>query len=198
MDPQYQQPVYNGNSLEYLNQISSNKTPSTGFVNKKVIIIVGAVLLLLIIAVVASMSSGPTSTPSGQILGYRLTGLNELITFGESGNISDSDLSKSLAETKIVSLSNQYQISTYVSLPKADNKTPVPTDEAVTQTIDSLNKAVASGSFYKNYSNALIGQIEKIKESLLEIRSASENHDMISKIDEDLAQYEALIGRLAN
>jgi hypothetical protein len=200
MDPQnqYQPPAYTGNSLEYLNQISSKKTPSAGFLNKKVIAIFGAVVLVLIVVIVVVANSGKPTTPSGQILGYRITGLNELITFGETSTINDSGLRKALAETKVIALSENYQISTYITLPKTDSKTPVPSDESVTQTVSSLTKAVASGSFNKDYAAALIAQIGKVKTALLEIQAQSTSQATVAKIDEDLAQYSAVADRLTD
>ncbi|MDR3125905.1 MAG: hypothetical protein LBU20_02440 [Candidatus Nomurabacteria bacterium] len=198
MDPQYQPPVYADNSLEYLNQIAPQKTSPMGFLNKKVLAIAAAVVLVVIIIVAILASSKPAATPSSQILGYRIIGLNELVTFGQNSTINDSGLRKALAETKIIALSEQYQISTYLTLPKTDSKTPVPADESVASDLTALNKAVSSGNFNKHYADALISQIEKIKTSLGEIRSQSESQVTILKVDEDLAQYNALIERLAD
>jgi hypothetical protein len=198
MNPQYQSPQYSGNSLEYLNQISSPKSPRAGFLNKKVLIIVGALALVLTIVIAVLLNQKPTATPSGQVLGYRLIGLNELVTFGGTSSISDSGLSKALAETRVVTLSEQYQISTYISLPATDSKTPVPSDESVAQTVSTLSKAVASGSFNRKYADALIDQIKRVEASLSEIRAESTAQNTIAKIDQDLAQYNALIERLTD
>jgi hypothetical protein len=199
MDPQYQQPTYTGNSLEYLNQISPRKTSPSSFLNKKVLAVIGGVVLLLIILVVVLANQKPAATPSGQTLGYRITGLNELITFGQSNTINDSGLRKALAETQVIALSEQYQIATYITLPKVDSKTPVPSDESVAATVATLGKAVSSGSFNRSYSEALVAQIRQIVAALQEIRqSESTTQATILKIDADLTQYQAIIERLTD
>jgi hypothetical protein len=121
-----------------------------------------------------------------------------LITLSENTTVNDSGLRKALAETKVISMSEQYQISTYISLPKTDSKTPVPADEAVTQTVDTLNKSVSRGNFNQSLSEALVAQIKKIEASLLEIRAQTTSQVTLAKIDEDLTQYEAVIERLTD
>lgn len=198
MDSQNQPPIYNGNSLEYLDQISPKKTAPTGFLNKKMIAIIGGIVFLFIIVIAITVGSKPAETPSGEILGYRINGLNELVAFSENNTVNNPNLSKVLAETKVIAISEQYQISTYITLPVIDNKTVVPADESVTQTIDSLNTAVASGNFNRSLADSLISQIEKIQTSLLDIRIEAKSQATINKIDEDVAQYESIIERLTN
>jgi hypothetical protein len=199
MDPKNSQPSYTENSLEYLNQISPQRPSPASFLNKKALAIVGGVVLILIIVIAVLASQKPAATPSGQTLGYRITGLNELVTFGQSNTINDAGLRKALAETSVIALSSQHQISAYITLPSTDSKTPVPTAESVAQTVADLGKAISSGSFNKSYTAALIAQIEKIEASLLEIRQAESTTAVTAaKIDADLAQYRALVERLTD
>jgi len=199
MNSQNQPPVYNGNSLEYLEQISSKKTNPGGFLNKKVIIIIAVVVFLLLLTILLSVFSKPSDTTAEQNLGYRLLGLSELITYSKENTINDSKLRKTLAETEIISLSEQYQISTYVTLPKIDSKkTPVPANESVSQTVDDLKTAVSSGNFNRSLSDALVLQIERIEESLQEIRSKSRSQLQTTKINESLIEYDAITERLVN
>jgi hypothetical protein len=104
-----------------------------------------------------------------------------------------------LAETEVITLSEQYQISTYITLPKVDSKTPVPSDESVAATVATLGKAVSSGNFNRNFSEALVAQIGKVSASLSEIRqSEATTQATILKIDADLGQFSVIAERLTD
>jgi hypothetical protein len=194
-DGQNQQPpVYAGDSLEYLDQIAPKKPSRFQVIDKRVFIIGGLVLLTIIVAIVAAALSSSAPTPSGEVLGSRYSTLSELIKYGEGDKVNDSGLKKALAEAQVVTASSQYQLSQIVSL-TGTSKTASNSDSLSTLTA-SLDRALSTGNFNKQYSVALVGQISQVILSLQEVRAKLTSSASITTVDQSIVNLTEISARL--
>jgi len=191
MDEEQNQPIQQYSPQEYLDQIAVKKPGRLAFVDKKILVLVGAVVLLVImIIVLVAVSSTPKTTTATDTLAVRLENMSTLLGYN-TDKINDGALRKSIAETKLVFASDNYQLEQSLALAA---KPEVLAKEPVDDIIDKLDYAATTNNLSQEYRQALLGQISQIVSSLKEVNAATPN----TTIDQALANLTELSARLGN
>ena len=208
--PSQQQPDLStaAGSLAYLNTISSPvaqtntsslRLPTNPLTSKLFLAIgIGLIVLVVLVAIVGALSSGSRSGLSSraQELGKAIANLQSIVDYGESNSrYVTSDLDGITAETHLVTLSHQVQLSGLMPL-AIDEDGEVTEAEADATTTDELDAALAQGRLSTVYQQALVERLTTVSEATAAAYEATDNEEIKTALNKTYLDMNELIHRV--
>ena len=201
------QPVYHDLStaegnLDYLNSIAptnaSRKSRALPVPNKLFVGAgIGVIVLVVIVAIIGAIGGNrPSLGARAQELGKAIANLQSIVEYGESkSQYISSDLDGVIAETHLVTLSHQTELSKLMAL--AINEDGEATEaEADETTTDDLDKALSQGQLNNIYQTALQERLTNIAEATEAAYNATNNDEIKNALNETYIDVENLLSRL--
>lgn len=201
------QPVYHDlstaeGSLDYLNSIApstaAQKSRALPVPNKLFVGVgIGVIVLVIVVAIIGAIGGNrPSLGTRAQELGKAIANLQSIIEYGESNSqYISSDLDGVIAETHLVTLSHQTELSNLITL--AVNEDGEATEaEADETTTDDLNKALSQGQLNNIYQTALQERLTNIAEATEAAYNATNNDEIKNALNETYIDVENLLSRL--
>jgi hypothetical protein len=184
-----QSPTPNPSSAsDYLNQIAPQKSNSNKFFSGKILIIGGILafaLLATIIAAAVVNNVQQGSRETAVTVGTELTNLQTLVAYGKSNNVGPSKVVKAVAETNLIVLSRQRDLSEVFTLADPDNKPPAPAFVA------DLDSAKANSNLESVYADTLKEQLNATYIALQNLdqqTATTATKDTVEKAMEDIKE----------
>lgn len=189
-------------NLDYLNSIAPTTTtqksralpvPNKLFVGAGI----GVIVLVIVVAIIGAIGGNrPSLSTRAQELGKAIANLQSIVEYGESkSQYISSDLDGVIAETHLVTLSHQTELSNLITL--AVNEDGEATEaEADETTTDDLDKALSQGQLSNIYQTALQERLTNIAEATEAAYNATNNDEIKSALNETYIDVENLLSRL--
>ena len=189
-------PTVSPNNPEaYLNAISDQPETKTRFFSGKIIaLLAGAVGMLIVVLIVGAVVNNMKQGSLAEVttLDTRLNNLRVILGYSQSNALSDSNTVKVVAETNLIAISRQSELSKIYSITDPNNNSN-PRDEEVTADLDN---AKARGNLDSTYTTTLREQLLSVCsqiEVVYELAKTDEQRETLTKAYND---FQELANRL--
>ena len=188
-------------SLDYLNSIAPATQVKKPLIPTKLFVAIGGglIALVLIVAVLGAIGNGGQNFGSySHALGKAIANLQSIIDYGESNSqYVSSDLSGVIAETHLVMLSHQTQLSGLMTL-AVDEDGEATEAEADETTTEDLDKALSQGHLGDVYQDALQERLTAVSEATAAAYSATNNEQIKTALNNTYIDVTNLLTRVGD
>ena len=188
-------------NLDYLNSIAPTAATKTrNPISSKLFMAagIGIIVLVVLVAIVGALGNSGNGSLSSHIqdLGKAIANLQSIIDYGESNDrYINSDLAGVTAETSLVILSHQTELSNLVAL-AVDEDGEATEAEADETTTDDLDTALSQGHLSDVYQQALKERLTAISDATVASYNAASDEDVKTALDETYIDVQNLLNRV--